>query len=58
MIQSGKKTNGDDHTGIELLLRKYRKMFRIPENLDFYSEEDFKQAEKKFIKYALQGKIK
>jgi hypothetical protein len=53
-----KKTNLDDNTGVRLLLKKYRKMFRIRENLDFYSEEDYKLAEKKFLKYSLLGKIK
>ena len=59
MVRDGmKKTNLDDNTGLRLLLKKYRKMFRTQENLDFYSEEDYKLAEKKFLKYALLGKIK
>ncbi len=45
------------NTGIKLMLQKYRKAFRVRENLDFYSEEDFIVAERKFLKYALlQGK--
>jgi hypothetical protein len=39
--------------GIRLLLKKYKKNFRIPENLNYYSERDYRMAEKKFIKYAL-----
>ncbi|MFC1886290.1 hypothetical protein ACFLZM_04470 [Thermodesulfobacteriota bacterium] len=35
-------------SGIQLLLKKYRKLFRIPENLNFYTEEDYKTAKKKF----------
>jgi len=59
MIQDQiKKTNLEYNAGIQLLLKKYRKIFRIPENIDFYSEEDYKLAEKKFLKYALLGKIK
>jgi hypothetical protein len=43
--------------GLKLLLKKYRKIFRIPENLDYYSEKDYQGAERKFLKYALlQGK--
>ena len=40
--------------GIHLLLEKYKKIFRIPENLNYYSEKDYRAAEKKFIKYALR----
>ncbi len=41
------------NTGILLLIDRYRRFFRIPENLDHYSEEDYKTAEKKFVKFAL-----
>ena len=40
--------------GIQLLLKKYKKVFRIPENLNYYSEKEYRIAEKKFIKYALR----
>ena len=40
-------------SGIQLLLKKYRKLFRTPENLDHYSETDLRRAERKFLKYAL-----
>lgn len=50
-----KELTKDD--GLKLLLRKYRKIFRISENLDYYSEKDYQAAERKFLKYALvQGK--
>ena len=39
--------------GLKLLLKKHRKIFRIPENLDYYSEKDYQVAERKFLKYAL-----
>ena len=41
------------NTGIKLMIRKYRKAFRVRENLDFYSEEDFMIAERKFLKFVL-----
>ncbi len=45
-------------TGIQLLLDKYKKKFRISENLKYYSREDYQSAEKKFLKYALnKGKV-
>lgn len=43
--------------GIKRMIQKYRKAFRVRENLEFYAEEDFIVAERKFLKYALlQGK--
>jgi len=41
----------ENQSALERLLKKYKKMFRIPENLDYYSKEDYETAEKKFIKY-------
>ena len=40
-------------TGIELLINKYKNIFRIPENVNHYSENDFQIAERKFLKYVL-----
>jgi hypothetical protein len=45
-----------DHSrknGKKQLIRRYRKKFRIRENLDHYSEEDLRAAEKKFLKLCL-----
>lgn len=39
--------------GIKLLVEKYRKEFRVAENLNYYSEESYKIAERKFLKFAL-----
>jgi hypothetical protein len=39
--------------GVKLLVEKYRKVFRIPENTQFYSDCDYRKAEKKFLKYCL-----
>lgn len=44
--------------GIRLLIQKYRNEFRLLENIGFYSENDFKEAEKKFIKFCLKGNTK
>ena len=51
------KEQSVDDSGIKLLLRKHRNIFQISENLNYYSEEDYKIAERKFVKYAL-GEIK
>jgi hypothetical protein len=33
-------------------------MFRIPENFNHYSEADLREAEKKFLRYAIrEGKV-
>ena len=40
--------------GIHLLLKKYRTLFRIPENQNHYSEEDYRKAERMFLKHALE----
>jgi hypothetical protein len=40
-------------SGLSTLIEEYRKRFRIRENLDHYSDEDFQEAEKKYIKYRL-----
>ena len=42
--------------GIRLLVQKCRNEFRRPENIYYYSENDFKEAEKRYVKYCLTGK--
>ena len=44
---------GKKGSGVKLLRQMYRKKFRIPENIDYYSKEDFKKAEKKYVKLCL-----
>jgi hypothetical protein len=39
--------------GIQLLVKKYKDMFHIPENLNYYSKIDYKTAERKFLQYKL-----
>ena len=41
--------------GIDLLLGKCRNEFRRPENTDYYAEHDYKEAERKFVKFCLRG---
>jgi len=42
-------------SGIKLLVNECRRKFRIPENVYYYSENDYKQAEKKFVKFCLKN---
>ncbi len=41
--------------GLENLVKKYRKIFRVPENINHYSEEHFRKAEKRFVRNALRN---
>lgn len=47
--------DGKERTGIKNLLRHYKALFRTPENLNHYTESDFRAAEKKFLRYILLG---
>ena len=44
---------GKKKRGFKLLRDMYRKKFRVPENMDYYSKEDLKKAEKKYVKLCL-----
>jgi hypothetical protein len=44
-----------ENNGMMRLLRYYKGIFRTPENLNHYSESDFRAAEKKFLRYVLLG---
>jgi hypothetical protein len=47
----GEEASGKN--GLELLIRECRKRFRIAENLNHYSAEDLREAEKKFLRLCL-----
>ena len=44
-----------DSRGIEMLIKRYKNMFSVPENINYYSEEDYREAERKFVRYALNS---
>jgi hypothetical protein len=44
-----------DSHGIELLVKKCRSDFRCPENTNHYSESDYLEAERKYVKFCLHG---
>jgi hypothetical protein len=48
------KSSSKNKYGIRLLIKRYRSLFRTPENQNYYSEEDYRQAERKFLKYVLE----
>ena len=41
--------------GIQQLVKRCRNAFRCPENIDYYDEKDFHEAERKFVKLCLLG---
>jgi hypothetical protein len=43
-------------TGIDQLVRECLIRFNIPENLKHYSEMNFREAEKKFVKLCFNGR--
>jgi len=51
------KSDAKEDTGIQLLLKKYRNVFRIPDNQKYYSERDYEAAERKFLQYALLARL-
>jgi hypothetical protein len=45
--------NSKEKNGAKLLRDMYRKKFRVPENMNYYSKKDLKRAEKKYVKLCL-----
>ena len=48
----------DTKNGIKLLVQKCRGQFRISENVEHYSDREYREAERKYVKLCLHGKIK
>jgi hypothetical protein len=46
---------GKPGDGLELLVEKWRSEFQRPENTNFYTQNDYKEAERKFIKHCLSN---
>ncbi len=47
------KNNQNRDKGLKKIIDKYKKAFHIPENIYYYSKEDYNRAERKFIKFAI-----
>lgn len=41
--------------GLKKIIKQGKEAFRIKENLNYYSREDFKAAEKKYLKLCVIG---
>ena len=51
-------TDSNTKSGIRLLVQKCRKKFRIPENLEHYSEGEYRETERKYVKLCLRSEIR
>ena len=51
------KYNKSRNVGMELLIQEYRKKFETDENINYYAYKDYLQAERKYLKYMLDGSI-
>lgn len=49
--------NLKEKKGLQLLIERYRKMFRIPENIHYYTADAYKKAERKYVKAILKGDL-
>ena len=45
----------DKKNGIKLLVQKCREQFRISENFEYYSDREYREAERKYVKLCLRG---
>lgn len=51
------KDNKSRNIGMELLIQQYRKNFNTEENLNYYAAKDFLKAERKYLKYMIEGPV-
>jgi hypothetical protein len=58
MVGGWMANSSDANKGIRLLIQKCRNEFRQAENIDYYAENDYKEAEKKYVKFCLTGNPK
>lgn len=47
------RTISQKDTGLRRKIRQGKRLFRIPENKNHYSAENYKRAEKMFVKYCI-----
>ena len=53
MVLQEKDIAGSDRQGIDRIVAKYRQKFRVTENLEYYSEADFHEAERQYLRFCL-----
>lgn len=53
MTPQTKDVTYDQRQGIDRIVDKYRQQFRVPENLDHYSDNDYHDAERQYLRFCL-----
>ena len=53
MVSQENDVASNDRQGIDRIINKYRQRFRIPENINHYSEDDFHEAERQYLRFCL-----
>jgi hypothetical protein len=57
-FEGGSMSDSNSATlGIELLVEKCRNEFRRQENTNYYTQDDYKEAERKYVKFCLNGDV-
>ncbi len=49
------KNNQGKNIGMKLLIKQYKEKFETAENINHYTYKDFVQAERKYLKFMLDG---
>jgi hypothetical protein len=50
-------TKSRNPSGLNTIVCKLKKRFKIRENINYYSDEKYRQAERKFVTLCLKGVI-
>ena len=53
MTPTPKDASPDHRQGIDRIVGKYREQFRVPENLNHYSDNDYHDAERQYLRFCL-----
>ena len=53
MTPQTKDSAQSQNQGIDRIVDRYRQQFRVPENLDHYSDNDFHDAERQYLRFCL-----
>ncbi|MBC2734610.1 MAG: hypothetical protein HF981_09655 [Desulfobacteraceae bacterium] len=53
MTPQTKDVAQSQNQGLDRIVDRYRQQFRIPENLDHYSDNDLHEAERQYLRFCL-----
>ncbi len=49
------RNNMSKNVGIKLLIKQHKRKFETEENINYYAYKDFVKAERKYLKFVLDG---